>query len=322
MQLVMKKARLAEMLKLLMKKYEVIAPVRNGKDICFEIIDEDKLKNIDLSKNPLIPPKRFFLPPEETIIYFHNKKIVRPRSRRIRKRVIFGIRKCDINALARLDMVGLGESYAERRKATLLLGLHCEKPLDTCFCESMELELQGDLFFYRKDDNFIISINSARGERLVKWLAKHISMHKLASEYHPEIKTKKKLENKNIENLYHDKRWQELVDKCIACGACTMLCPTCSCFDIEDEISLDGKTGKRVRRETSCRLKSFTKIAGGIVTRETEESRMKHFVYHKIVYFKQRHGKMLCVGCGRCIRGCPARIDWVDFLNKLGKQDV
>jgi ferredoxin len=136
------------------------------------------------------------------------------------------------------------------------------------------------------------------------------------------IKTKKKLINKDIMKHFHNRIWETPASKCVSCGACTILCPTCSCFDISDEVELNIGNGTRVKKETSCQLKSFTLVAGGKSFRENRVDRYKHFVYHKAAYFKERFNKYLCVGCGRCILGCPARIDWVETCNMLKEAEV
>ena len=109
----------------------------------------------------------------------------------------------------------------------------------------------------------------------------------------------------------------EKTRQCIGCGACTIVCPTCACFDIDDYSELDLASGRRVRTWDSCQLKPFTRVAGNHIFRDTRVERFKHRIYHQIQYFKERHDEVFCTGCGRCIRGCPTKIDWVEAINKL-----
>ena len=98
-----------------------------------------------------------------------------------------------------------------------------------------------------------------------------------------------------------------------------MICPTCYCSGIKDEADWDLKKMQRVREHTSCQLKSFTKVAGGHVFRSSRSDRFKHRIYHQLQWFKEKNGIDLCVGCGRCITGCPTKIDFVDIINEFEK---
>ena len=124
-----------------------------------------------------------------------------------------------------------------------------------------------------------------------------------------------KLSTTDIKHLFAETFWESLSDKCISCGACTALCPTCHCFTIKDEVGFDLKTGKRIRIPASCQLRSFTRVAGDFVFRNKRVDRFKHRIYHQLQYFKDRHGVEMCTGCGRCIRACPTKINWVEAIN-------
>jgi sulfhydrogenase subunit beta (sulfur reductase) len=206
--------------------------------------------------------------------------------------------------------------YIEKRKNTILIGMFCENPDNYCFCNSMELTDYYDLFFYPRGTNYYISVGSKKGEKLVKNLTKVKKEIKI-----PEPKNNKFLIDKNIEDDYKNKIWETDSEKCLSCSACTAYCPTCNCFDIKDSIDINLKDGKRTRNQISCQLKSFTRVAGGKSYRDSRLSRFKHFVYHKIVYYKKRRGKYMCVGCGRCLRVCPTKIDWVDTINLLKNEE-
>ena len=290
----------------LIKKYEVVAPIKD------KITKFSKIKNskeIYLDDNTLVPLKQLFMPEKEVLFEFKKGKIkkIKPDST---KRIVFGIRKCDLNSLLILDKVMFDPLYKSKRENTVLIGMFCDNPSEYCFCNSMELVDYYDLYFYPEGDKYYISVGSKKGEFLVKGLKD------ADKEVKKEIKNTKQLKNKDIYKEYMNPLWNKDIEKCLSCGACTIYCPTCNCFDIRDEDNLD-KSGKRVRIQTSCQLKSFSEVAGGKSFRDSRASRFKHFVYHKIVFYKNKFNKYMCVGCGRCLKACPPKIDWVETINQM-----
>jgi ferredoxin len=309
MQKLLPKAELAGFINTLLEKYTVIGPVKKG-NTKFDFIKSPK--QLYLSKITQVPVKKFFLPDNETILTFKDNKISEPKDK-TSLRIIFGLRKCDLNALQVLDLIMKDPLYIMKRRKTILIGMGCNNPDKYCFCNSMDLkEGDFDLFFYPAKNHYFISIGSKKGLALVKNL-KNAKIH-----YKPKIKNTKILINKEIERFYKDKAWLTDSDKCLSCSACTVYCPTCNCFDIFDSSDINLKQGSRKRSETSCQLQSFSRVAGDKIFRQSRPSRFKHFVYHKIDYFKKQYKRFMCVGCGRCLRVCPTKIDWVETLNLLG----
>jgi sulfhydrogenase subunit beta (sulfur reductase) len=122
---------------------------------------------------------------------------------------------------------------------------------------------------------------------------------------------------------YHNEIWEELGDKCLSCGNCSMVCPTCYCYDVADSAQLGSKSGDRVRSWDSCLFNSHAQVAGGENFREHRSSRIKHRFYHKQRGFVAEYGRPSCIGCGRCIETCPVKIDIVEVLNRLrGEENV
>ena len=116
---------------------------------------------------------------------------------------------------------------------------------------------------------------------------------------------------------YESPLWEELGEKCLGCGACTVVCPTCYCFHITDRLHLNLSDGQRVRVWDSCQLPQFAVVAGGEDFRESRADRQRHRFYRKGKYLTEMFGKAGCVGCGRCVRSCLVDIDPVDVFNTL-----
>ncbi len=310
MQKILPKKELDNFLCSLMKKYELIAPVMKDNVLTkFEIIKNPQ--EVYLEKITKVPVKKFFIPENEQILKFKNYKTTKTLTDS-KKRIIFGLRKCDLNAMKIIDNVMFDEFYEDKRKNTITIGLFCDKPDEYCFCNSMELKDDCyDLFFYPEGINYYIEVKNNKGLSLVKKLPDAKKDMLLRQ------KNNKILVSKNIERHYRNKIWESDAERCLSCSACTIYCPTCNCFDIKDKLDINLKDGARTRNEMSCQLKSFSIVSGGKSFRDTRLARFKHFVYHKIVYFKKRKARYMCVGCGRCLRACPTKIDWVRTINLL-----
>ncbi len=322
MQKILPKKELKSFIERLMKKHKVIAPVKESPTKFRELENSEDIKNLSLREITVLSPKQFFIPENEVLLEFKNGKVIDVRKNpedKEKNRIIFGVRKCDINALLVLDKVMKDPLYISKRKKTIIIGLHCEAPDKYCFCNSMISEEGSekgyDLFFYLHKDNYYISIGSKKGLSLVSGL----QSVKGKDEVIKKIKNFRALNDKGIERSYRNKIWESDADKCLSCSACTVDCPTCNCFDIRDELDANLKTGRRVRSFSSCQLRSFSRVAGGKIFRESRLARFKHFVYHKVVYYKKHFGRYMCTGCGRCLRVCPTKIDWVNTINLLNE---
>ncbi len=123
---------------------------------------------------------------------------------------------------------------------------------------------------------------------------------------------------RNMDPAFDDGRWEELTVRCLGCGACTYLCPTCHCFDIADEARL--YKGRRIRTWDSCQFPLFTKHASGHNPRRNKKERLRQRFMHKFSYAVENTGAALCVGCGRCIAGCPVNLDIRDVIRSFAKE--
>ena len=306
------------------KKYDFIAPVigNEEKKVSKSFFRKiNSAEEIYLEKIAYYPVKSFFFDAEETIFEFKGQRVIDPKLK-LRERVFFGLRRCDLNGIWHQDVVFLDENkdpfYKARRDVSLLIGLHCREGNEYCFCNSFELKDFFDLMFYDKGDIYAIETGTEKGEKFVKeFPAFFKAVENIITEEDKKIINKKKLNSIDIKELYSREEWKQGADICLSCGACNFLCPNCHCFDINDVVNFDLKTGKRIRNPASCQLRSFTRVAGDQIFRNARLARFKHRIYHQIQYFKDRHNVVFCTGCGRCIEGCPVRIDWVNIINGM-----
>ncbi|NQV08498.1 4Fe-4S dicluster domain-containing protein [Candidatus Woesearchaeota archaeon] len=314
----LKKAHLKKFLNKLKNEHKLYVPVKT------DLVRFEEYKgDIYLKENSYFPIKEFFFKKEETLFDYNKNKISVPE-KESEKRIFFGVRRCDLNAIKHQDMIFIEKFndpyYKKERENSILIGYHCNTaPSEFCFCGSMDLKDCQDLMFFDKGSYFLVEISSKKGSSLIK---KHKEFFKNTDK---KITTKKIpntdiLHTKDISNLYNNPDWKKASSMCLSCSACTALCPTCYCHSIHDEGNVHNlNKGKRKRTWSSCQLKEFTKVAGGHVFREKREDRFKHRIYHQLEYFKERYGVNLCTGCGRCISGCPTRINWLKLVNEMKK---
>ncbi len=331
MNFTLSKEQLIPFLNSLKKKMQVIVPVRNELGAtCFSELDDSAEQEIFLDARTDFSPKNFFLPAAEKMFRFGKSNFSYKISQLSEKKpaVIFGIRPCDTHALHALDELFIGslgpdQYYSERRKNALLIALQCTKECDSGFCTSMGTsQATGhDLLFIERGSDFFVTAASERGKRLLD--SKFFKQTKDAAPS-PRIECKKELLTQNLEeNLLQNFEhgiWKQEAEKCLSCTNCTQSCPTCYCHYKDDEFEFDSMDSTRYRMQDSCQLLRFSQVAGGNIFRKSRTGRLRQFVLHKLCYYKKRFGTHLCVGCGRCIAACPAKIDLTEIANTIQKE--
>lgn len=323
-QFILKKEVFDTFVRKVMESREFIAPIKGRAE---DHVERSFYSSID-SPDQIIyptptyyPVKGYFFPPKETLFEFEGNKL-KDAMLDIPERVFFALRRCDLNGIMNQDTVFLEETpdphYKARRDKALLIGLHCKVGGEHCFCNAFDLKNFFDLMFYDKQDIYAVEVGTNKGHAFVKEFSKFFEAAENAiTDDDRKTENKKALRDTDIKGLYDNPTWKKGAEKCLSCGACTALCPNCHCFTINDEVNLDLKSGKRVREPASCQLRNFTRVAGDHVFRDQKLARFKHRIYHQMQYFKDRHGVNFCTGCGRCIFGCPAHIDWVELINEM-----
>ena len=252
-----------------------------------------------------------------------------PSPRAMQKTAYFA-RPCDIQGLLRLDRVLLQGSYtdpiyAEYRKNSFIVAINCTRSGGTCFCSSMgtgpEAESGFDLAITELLDEdghrFLILTGSEIGNEILNALpvadavARDLALaDKLLCKAREQMGRDLDTRNlhESLQREYEHPHWEEVARRCLGCGNCTCVCPTCFCSTVEDYTSLDGGEAHRERRWDSCFTLGFSYLHGGTV-RPSAKARYRHWLMHKLSTWHNQYGSSGCVGCGRCITWCPARID-------------
>lgn len=321
-----------------LQTHEVVAPVASGQSYAFDAISSFDEIALDYDTT-IMPLKKYFLPPCETLLTFDSETDeVTPFAAEITPRVIFGAHACDINALNRIDLVFRKGRYPDpyyiaRRNATLVVGISCT-PTETCFCNlwgADETRYGYDLFLQDIGGKYLVSIASSEAATVLeracnpreatdedrvafrRWAQQHLEQ--LVGNA-PDVQDVAML----MDAFHSDPFWEELGGKCLSCTACSSVCPTCFCFDIRDVRDPNGKTGRRERVWDACTSPQFALVAGGHNFRDSGRRRVRHRMYHKLNGFLANHDRMLCVGCGRCVRACKADINPIRVLEFFAKK--
>ena len=311
---------------------EVIAPHGKGDvSYSFEVVGDSSKVVLDYNRT-LLPLKKMFLPPVEKLMGFSLKNLTYEQENvEITPRVFFGVHSYEMQSILRLDhsmLSGSAESnYFKRRQSSRFVGISFE-PDDFHFSESVGImieEMEGfDLFLNEVEGDFQVYVLTDHGQTLLEGFDKI----KLAE---PEIvegrEFKKKLRYhynrlpRVFQYAYHSDVWANVASRCVGCGACTLTCPTCFCFDVQDEVTVTAEDGMRQRSWDSCMLSTFAEVAGGENFREKTINRTRHRLYRKFKYITDEEGLPWCIGCGRCTAFCPAGISLPDIVNELIQED-
>ncbi len=255
---------------------------------------------------------------------------------------LIGVRACELKAVAIQDTVLLGGAYGDphyraRRADTFILAVNCTVAGGTCFCVSMDcgpnvatgFDLALTELAAAGPPAFVLQSATPAGRKVLEEIS-----HRPATEseiaaararvQHSAQHMGRQMPAQNLpqlllRNLEHP-RWSEVADRCLACGNCTMVCPTCFCTSVEDSSDLRGQQTSRTRRWDSCFTIDFTYLHGGSV-RQSTRARYRQWLTHKLATWHQQFGSSGCVGCGRCITWCPVGIDITEEVSAIRASD-
>ncbi len=312
-------AKLGELVEALKSEgYRVVAPVEEEGAFFFKEVVAAGEMRLDVLRTARSIKEWFFPRVEPTMRYKFDRGSVTCKGELPEsppKTVIIGCRPCDAASLPILDKLFdwdfRDEYWFKRREATTVLSVACDAPDSYCFCTSVGGSPDGtagsDLLMKKTVGGYyLLESLTKKGWSIIETVK---GMLEPAGENEKALvgEVPKRFDLNNVKpwfdnNFDHD-YWKEISYKCLSCGACAFVCPTCHCFDIQDESGLEG--GVRLKGWDSCCLPIFTRHGSGHNPRATRDARYRQRVMHKFTYYVDKFGLTACVGCGRCCVTCP-----------------
>ncbi|MGG7176703.1 anaerobic sulfite reductase subunit AsrA [Clostridium paraputrificum] len=311
----------------LSKNYEIYAPKIFKGEGTFSDTDRvkyGKIKNIrevEFNKKSEFSYKEVLLPITQTLFFFTEDQVKEAEVRE--KSVLVFLRSCDIHALRRIDDIYLRNGAVDpyykkiREKAKFIL-MGCNKSYENCFCVNMGTNKTDEYSCCIKLDGEEVYIDVNDDELNIALSEINKSELEVRPEFVEENEVKVNIPENLDNSIIDSKVWDEYNQRCIACGRCNFVCPTCTCFTMQDIFYKDNeKAGERRRVWASCQVDGFTDMAGGHSFRKAKGERMRYKVLHKVHDYKKKWGYHMCVGCGRCDDICPEYISFSNCINKL-----
>lgn len=314
-------------LKSLKSEYKILAPVTTPSKGIYSDTDLTKyeeissFEEIELNKKSSFSVKEVIFPINQVLFYFTEKEYKESDIENI-KLLVF-LRACDLNGIKRLDEIYLNNGaekdyyYKRLREKVKFVLIGCKESFRNCFCVSMNSNKCDDysMAIDFRDDEIYLDIkddelNVFKGESVdfeVSFVKKNTISVKIPDDIEPI-------------SIANNTMWEEYNSRCIGCGRCNFVCPTCSCFTMQDIYYKENENvGERRRVWASCQIDGYTDMAGNHSFRKNQGERMRFKVMHKIYDFNKRFGYHMCVGCGRCDDACPQYISFSECIDKVNK---
>ena len=326
------KADLRKLLKAVSETTRCVGPVADRVGVKLEELTGDSTLEFAFD-NFRLSPKLWFFPRSEVIASGEGAVLTAvplagPPT------VLFGLRPCDAASLELLDKIFLDEAYLDpyyknRRENTTIISLACNEPDPACFCTSVgggpgatagadviAVDLGGEFLFEALTDKGDAFLNQHEKLLAAPAADDDAAKAKVIAAAEAKLKPIKTdgLSDK-LGELFDAPIWEAIGERCVGCGTCTYLCPTCHCFGIYDEKA--GGNVQRIRMQDACMFPQFTVEASGHNPRATQGARARQRVMHKFSYTVDNVGETFCVGCGRCVSHCPVNIDIREILEEV-----
>lgn len=311
-------------LKALKNEYKIFAPVSMSfKGRCSDTDsirykEIESIEELEYDRKSQFSHKETILPITQVLFYFTEDEYKEP-SMEEKKTLVF-LRACDIHSIKRIDQMYLDNGeidyyYKKMRDKVKFVLIGCEQSFRNCFCVSMESNkadeysmgiqiLEDSINLEIKDEEFM---NVFKGTD-IDFEVPYVTENDIEVTVPDELP----------EGVQDADLWREYDKRCIACGKCNFVCPTCTCFAMQDIYYSDNENNGEGRRVwASCQVDGYTDMAGGHNFRQRNGDRMRFKVLHKVSDYKKRFGYHMCVGCGRCDDACPQYISFSNCINKL-----
>jgi len=346
------KKDIPKLINALKKRHSLYAPVKKGKEFIFARI-RGKKRIVLVYPTTTLPPTKLFLPPRECLFTFKNGNIKMPKLHE--RTLLFGVHLVDIHAILELDEIMLEKkpdyNYQKRRQNTTIIGITGNDKYDD-FHRALGVDVHTgyDVFLEDAGDRFLAISTTVKGDRILrkKWF-KPTKIREQAKQKEFTPAFQKLFELKTAVAMTKElKVWDKYASLCYGCGNCSFVCPLCFCSDTEDKPSLEKEKGKgkRERHYDACFFKSFTTVHArgapvsadraeprsvqdhgrdrsdgeGFTFEDKHRDRFYHWYHHKFVQMIDEIGKPGCINCGRCIKYCPAGINFREVLEEAKKE--
>jgi ferredoxin len=289
--------------------------------------------------------KQFLLPPRIRLWRAHRQEdggfAVEDEQSEPQPLALIGVRSCELHAIGIQDRVLTGgrfvdHDYATRRDDMFVVAVNCFEPGGTCFCVSMETGPKVDAGYdlalteiLDGEHRFLVEVGSERGSDVLAAVERRpATIEDLAAAGAAVAgaaeRMGRQLDTTDIRDLLarnvEHERWDEVAERCLTCGNCTLVCPTCFCTSVDDVTDLTGDHAERTRSWDSCFSVEYSHIHGGAI-RPSSRSRYRQWLTHKFGTWHDQFGSSGCVGCGRCISWCPVGIDVTEELTAIRESD-
>ena len=320
-------AHLDSILRELSKEYSIYAPKTFVGEGTYSDTDRvrygtvESLGEINFEVKSEFSYKEILTPISETLFYFTEDEVKVADGPK--KGAIVFVRSCDLHAVKRMDDIylknGFEDFYYNRiREKTKFILMGCSQSFNSCFYVDMGTNKSDHYDAYIKVDGDSALIDG-EFEALITRL-EEVEEVTVKPDFVTENKTRVNIPENLSLDIMDSTMWNEYNERCIACGRCNFVCPTCTCFTMQDvfyEGSDRKQAGERRRVWASCQVNGYTDMAGGHSFRGDKGQRMRFKVLHKVYDYKKRFGYNMCVGCGRCDDICPEYISFSACINKL-----
>ena len=286
----------------------------------------------------LTPPKQFFLPAKETLVTFDAEGKYESQHHD-EPFVLLGVHPYDLVAINQMDAIfeqdNVDSHYMSRRANATIVACDVAKAAKNTFASSMGTATVSkgyDVLLTLIGDGYVAEAATKKGEAMLAGVSGAVDASEGDLEQREDVwaRNEQGLNNhvlncdpgalsKLLDDAYEHPVWEEKAKSCFGCGSCNLVCPTCYCFNVQDQTAWDLKSGQRERSWDGCLLAGFTKVAGDHEFRFVRADRLRHRLYRKGKYVpKRQHGQVACVGCGRCVDVCLTDVaNPVDIYNRL-----